>query len=102
MNAVLKSKLREYAKSLRALVEAGSDEETLRHEIEQQMESVFRIVGVCLGVPSETFVWEYYDKGKAYNSIGPITPLEFYEKHVKPYYNVDDKVRLIVCYQNHT
>lgn len=58
------------------------------------METIFRIVGICLGIPSETFVWEYYDKNKGYNRVGPVTPLEFYETHVKPYFNVDEKV----CY----
>ncbi|XP_036341939.1 bleomycin hydrolase-like, partial [Rhagoletis pomonella] len=37
----------------------------------------------------------YYDKSKAYKSIGPITPLEFYENHVKPIFNVEHKVCLV-------
>jgi bleomycin hydrolase len=59
------------------------------------MTVIFRIVGICLGVPPETFVWEYYDKSKNYNSVGPVTGPEFYEKYVKPYFNVDDKVCLV-------
>lgn len=56
------------------------------------MSNIFRIIGICLGIPNETFTWNYYDKNKAFHSIGPITPKEFYENHIKPLYNVDNKV----------
>ncbi|KAF4518554.1 hypothetical protein B566_EDAN004298 [Ephemera danica] len=82
MNAIIKSKLREYAKVLRTMVDDGKEETQIEAEIERQMESVFRIVGICLGVPASTFTWEYYDKSKAYNAVGPLTPQEFYQKHV--------------------
>lgn len=57
------------------------------------MQNIFRVVGICLGIPNETFTWNYYDKNKGFHSIGPITPLEFYQKHVMHLFNVDDKVR---------
>lgn len=56
------------------------------------MSNIYRIVGICLGIPSDTFTWNYYDKTKAYHTVGPITPKEFYESHVKMLYNVDEKV----------
>lgn len=87
--------MREYSKVLRDLVAQGSGDMDIQTVIEGQMETIFRIVGICLGIPDETFVWEYYDKNKAYHSIGPVTPLEFYEKHVKPYFNVDEKICLV-------
>lgn len=59
------------------------------------MSNIYRVVGICLGIPNETFTWNYYDKNKAYHTIGPITPKEFYESHVKPIFNVDDKVCLV-------
>jgi len=59
------------------------------------MLEIYVIVGVCLGIPPETFTWEYYDKNKKYNSVGPVNGLEFYQKYVKPYFNVDDKVCLV-------
>ena len=37
-------------------------------------------------------MWEYYDKSKKYHKLGPITPLAFYQQHVKPYFNMEDKV----------
>ena len=53
----------------------------------------FRILGFCLGVPSDEFVWEYYDKSKVYHKIGPITPLQFYHEHVKPHFDMKSKVK---------
>lgn len=44
------------------------------------------------GTPPEKFVFEFYNKDKAYNNLGPLTPQEFYNKHVRPLFNVDDKV----------
>lgn len=46
-----------------------------------------------MGNPPETFTWEYRDKDKNYHKIGPITPLQFYKEHVKPLFNMEDKVR---------
>lgn len=53
---------------------------------------IFRVVCICLGNPPETFTWEYRDKDKNYQRIGPITPLEFYREHVKPLFNMENKV----------
>lgn len=96
MNAILKSKLREYAKELRELYDADNSEDTLNKKIEKQMSEIFGIVSICLGNPPETFVWEYYsDKNKDYQKVGPVSPLEFYQKHVKQHFNVDNKVCLV-------
>lgn len=59
------------------------------------MAEVYRIVGICLGVPDEEFHWEYYDKDGKYHSIGPIEPLHFYATHVKPCIDLDDMVSII-------
>lgn len=53
---------------------------------------VFRVASVCLGSPPETICWEYRDKDKNFHRMGPITPQEFYSEHVKPLYNIQDKV----------
>lgn len=95
MNAILKSKLREYAKVLRDLYASSPSENGLNVKIKEQMAEIYKIVGICLGIPPETFKWDYYDKSKAYKSVGPIKPLEFYEEYVKPYFNVEDKVCLV-------
>lgn len=92
MNLILKSKLREYAKAIRDLVSKGASDGDIQALIDEQMGHIHRIVSICLGIPNETFTWTYYDKNKSFHNIGPITPQEFYEKYVKPVFNVDDKV----------
>lgn len=95
VNLLLTSKCREFAKIIRDSINNDLGESCIRNIILQQMEIIYRIVGICFGIPSKTFTWEYYDKNKKYNSVGPITSLEFYEQHVKPHFNVDDKVCLV-------
>ncbi|XP_026674690.1 bleomycin hydrolase isoform X2 [Ceratina calcarata] len=95
MNTILKSKLREYAKELRDMMSKDATEDELEAKILEQMTVMYRILGICLGIPPKTITWEYYDKSKNYNKFGPVTPVEFYETYVKPYYNVEDKVCLV-------
>jgi bleomycin hydrolase len=95
MNAILKSKLREYAKVLRDLFSGNASSEELQAKVDEQMAEIYNIVGICLGIPPSHFTWEYYDKNKKYFSVGPITALDFYEEHVKPCFNVLDKVCLV-------
>uniref|UniRef100_A0A2R5LC70 Bleomycin hydrolase n=1 Tax=Ornithodoros turicata TaxID=34597 RepID=A0A2R5LC70_9ACAR len=95
MNATLKSKLREYARDLRQMVESGASDGDIAERIKGMTETCYRIVSICLGSPPSTFTWEYYNKNKTYCKVGPITPVEFYEKHVKQLFNVDDKICLV-------
>lgn len=94
-NYFISSQLREYAKDLRNLVAENTSEENIKLKIRQQMNEIYNIVGICLGIPDETFKWEYYESDGKYKSIGPIKPLDFYEQYVKPVFNVDDKVCLV-------
>ncbi|KAL3271258.1 hypothetical protein HHI36_021749 [Cryptolaemus montrouzieri] len=95
MNRLLRSKLREYSKTLRDMVEKGETPENIQKKIKEQMEVIYRLVGICLGVPNETFTWSYYDKNKQFHKIGPITAKDFYEEYVKPVFNVEDKICLV-------
>ncbi|XP_037937785.1 bleomycin hydrolase-like isoform X2 [Teleopsis dalmanni] len=95
MNSILKSKLRENAKTLRGLIDSNTSVEDVNAKIDQMMQEIYKVVGICLGIPPETFTWEYYDKTKSYQSVGPISPIEFYNQHVKPIFNVEDKVCLV-------
>ena len=95
MNAILNLKLQSQAKQIRELFSSGASDADIQAKIDLQMSEIYNIVGICLGIPPTSFTWEYYDKNKKYNSVGPIAPLDFYEKHVKPYFNVDDKVCLV-------
>lgn len=89
--------LREYTKELRSMVTDGASDGEISSYIQQKMADLYRIVGICLGVPPETFTWEYYSKTKEFSSTGPVTPLNFYIKYVKPFFNVDDKVSVEQC-----
>ncbi|XP_050543304.1 bleomycin hydrolase isoform X2 [Daktulosphaira vitifoliae] len=95
VNIILNSKLREFAIVLHKLVSDHATDNEIKNKIEEQMEIVYRIVGICFGIPPNTFEWNYYDKSKQYQSIGPITPLDFYEQHVKPIFDVTNKVCLV-------
>lgn len=96
MNAILKSKLREYAKILHEMVKSGKSETEIKEQIQVQMKEVYKVVGICLGIPPKTFNWEYYsEKNKSYNSVTQTTPVDFYNTFVKPYFNVDNKVCIV-------
>lgn len=95
LNLLLRCKLREYAQALRTLVDNKASDAEIQQRINEQMVVIYRIVGICLGIPPETFTWEYYDKSKSYNSIGPISGVEFYQKYVKPVFDVNEKVCLV-------
>ena len=95
VNYLLNTKLREYAKELRTLISDGASKEDIQSKIKDQMTVIYRIIGICVGIPAETFTWEYYTSSKLFNSVGPITPLEFYDKYVKPCFDVDEKVCLV-------
>ncbi|XP_037974586.2 bleomycin hydrolase isoform X2 [Plutella xylostella] len=95
MNAILKTKLREYAKELRDLVEEKATDEAIQAAISRQVAVIYNIVATCLGTPPEKFQFEFYNKEKAYHNFGMLTPQQFYETHVRPVFNVDDKVCLV-------
>ncbi|KAL0818450.1 hypothetical protein ABMA28_008911 [Loxostege sticticalis] len=95
MNAIIKTKLREFAMELREKVKANASDEELQATIDKQIAIIYNIVATCLGTPPEKFTFEYYNKEKAYNSFGSLTPQEFYNTHVRPLFNVDDKVCLV-------
>lgn len=62
MNTILKSKLREYSKVLSDLVSHGATDEELEAQILEQMVVIYRIIGICLGIPSKTITWEFMIK----------------------------------------
>ena len=95
LNNILKSKLREYARSLHLTIEQGDTDAQIQVQISSMMSEIYRIVGICLGIPPSTFTWEYTDKSKQFQSVGPISPQEFYETYVKSVWNVEEKVCLV-------
>ncbi|XP_003968294.1 bleomycin hydrolase [Takifugu rubripes] len=95
MNHILNHKLREYCLLLRNMVASEATKSKISDAMDTMMEEVFRVVSVCLGCPPETICWEYRDKDKIFHRLGPLTPQEFYRQHVKPLYNIEDKVCLV-------
>lgn len=95
LNAILKAKIREQVRDLNSMVQKGSSDEKLQDKIDACMNELYRVICICLSVPPETFMWEYYNKNKVFSSVGPITPLKFYEAYVKPFYDVENKICLV-------
>ena len=93
MNVILKSKLQQFAFELSKVVEVMTEEE-IQTRIKTYMNIIYRIVGICLGIPPDTFIWRFKDEDKNQQRIGPITPLEFYNGHVKPHFDLSTKVHL--------
>lgn len=94
-NAILNSKLREFALVLRSMVANNVPDEDISSKIEEQMYVIYTIVAICLGTPPNSFTWEFVDKECEFIKIGPLTPHSFYHEHVSPYFNVEDKVCLV-------
>lgn len=105
LDALLTTKLREYALELRELYDAAKsslDEfegktqsekraiatQSARKRKEEQMEEVYRILAITLGAPpkaNEEFTWEYYSgegKTRKYHKITS-TPLKFYKEYAQ-------------------
>jgi len=97
MNAILRSKLREFALDIHSHIDrvGADDDASVKALIKEQMKTVFRIVSICLGMPPKSFTWEYTDKSKKYNKVANITPQDFYHEHVKPVFNLSEKVCLV-------
>jgi len=93
MNALFVTKLREYAKILREMNEAGASTTELREKKGELMEEFYKLLCINLGVPPETFYWEWRDKNGVFHRRGNITPVEFYNEYVG--LDLDDLVSLI-------
>ena len=90
MNALLASKLREYAKILREMTGA---EVELREKKGELMNEFYKLLCINLGVPPERFYWEWRNKDGVFHRKGNTTPIEFYEKYVG--LKLDDFVSLL-------
>ena len=93
MNALLASKLREYAKLLRDMNAKGASTAELRDEKGGLLEEFYRLLCINLGVPPETFNWEWRDNDDLFHRRGNITPVQFFREYVG--LELDDFVSLI-------
>jgi bleomycin hydrolase len=82
MNTLLASKLREYAKLLRDTNRKGASMTELRERKREFMEEFYRLLCINLGVPPETFYWEWRDKDGVFHRKGNTDPVQFYKEYI--------------------
>ncbi|KAJ2287196.1 bleomycin hydrolase, partial [Coemansia sp. RSA 2706] len=83
MDALITSKLREFAKQLRQAHAAGADVEALRARKRGMLGEVHRVLAVSLGRPPEKITWAFRDKNKQFHEFRDVTPQDFYRTHVQ-------------------
>ncbi|HED53044.1 MAG TPA: aminopeptidase [Phycisphaerales bacterium] len=81
MNALLLTKLRRAASTIRRLAEQGKNDQIESEKIEI-MADVFRMLSIHLGTPPAEFDWQWNDKDKVFHRDGAMTPRQFADKYV--------------------
>ncbi len=61
----------------------------------EYIKEMYRVLTMLLGLPKESFEWEYYNKDGVYKSKNKHTPLSFYNKIVKPCINPKQYMAII-------
>lgn len=82
MDKYLTTRLREDAVKLRRAKRKGKSDAECRRMKEEMLETVWRILAICLGNPPEKFTFEYRDKKKKFHRSESITPKEFYDQYI--------------------
>lgn len=93
MVSYMTEKLREFACVLRKAHAEGKSDEELRVMKEEQMQTVYNMLCICLGKPPKTVDFEYRDKDKNFHRDLNLTPQEFYQKYIG--LNLDDYISII-------
>jgi bleomycin hydrolase len=91
MNSVLRSLLRQGARSVRAAAARG--EAAARTEKAEVLKVIYRVLCIHLGTPPDRFDWQWTDKDRAFHRDGVLTPREFAAKYVD--LPLDDYVCLV-------
>jgi bleomycin hydrolase len=92
MNSILRSQLRQGARSVRAAFSRdGLD--AARQEKSEILKVIYRILCIHLGTPPERFDWQWTDKDRNFHRDGVLTPQEFAAKYVD--LPIDDYVCLV-------
>ena len=82
MDSYLTTKLREYACAFRKKYAAGAKIEELRADKQEMLETIYRVLCICLGTPPKRFTWEVRDKDKNFTRVEDITPQDFFAQYV--------------------
>ena len=80
MNSVLRSLLRQGARSVREAAGRGVD--AARAEKADVLRVVYRVLCIHLGTPPDRFDWQWIDKDRKFHRDGMLTPQEFAAKYV--------------------
>jgi len=92
MNAVLRTQLRQGAKTVRAAFSRDGID-AARQEKSEILKVIYRILCIHLGTPPERFDWQWTDKDRNFHRDGVLTPQEFAAKYVD--LPIDDYVCLV-------
>jgi bleomycin hydrolase len=92
MNGVLRTVLRQGAKSVRAAAESGGID-AARAEKAEILRVVHRVLCIHLGTPPDHIDWQWTDKDRQFHRDGVLTPQEFAAKYVD--LPIDDYVCLV-------
>ncbi|MEE2756525.1 MAG: C1 family peptidase [Myxococcota bacterium] len=93
MNAILKYKLREGARDLRAAVHDGVALDQLREKKHKCLDEIWRILCIHLGTPPSQFDWQWTDKDGDFHRDALMSPQEFAARYVD--IPIDDYVCLV-------
>jgi bleomycin hydrolase len=93
MNGRLVAKLREFARTLRAMHDRGGAPEELREVKTGMLMDFHRMLTIHFGKPPAGFQWSWRDQNKGFHRHGVITPLEFFGEYIG--IDLDDMVCLI-------
>jgi bleomycin hydrolase len=93
MNAILKMKLREAARTLRDAIAKGATADEAREIKQRVLTVIYRILAIHLGTPPMTFDWQWLDKERAFHRDGTLTPQEFAARYIT--LPLDDYVCLV-------
>ena len=93
MNGLLRTKLREGAKTLRDQHAAGTSLAELRATKDGLLRVIHRMLTIHLGTPPDHFTWQWQDKDKQFHRDEPTTPQEFAAKYITV--PIDDYVCLV-------
>ena len=82
MNAVLKLKLREGARTLREAVAKGATLDEARETKHEILQAIYRMLAIHLGTPPATVDWQWMDKDRTFHRDGTLTPQEFAARYI--------------------
>lgn len=94
MNRLLDTKLREDAMILRRMIERDESESSIQSKKVEMLDEIYRILSINMGLPPQSFDYEYKDKDGNFHKIENITPVEFYREFGNP---LEDMVSVINC-----